>query len=638
MFISLSIKNSPLNKTVYIEFDKGINVLQGKNSSGKSTVIEMLNYILFGSTALRSAISTYHKDFEVESKLLINNIEYVVNRTVKDSQIYMFDKDTKKFLILATGITPVNEYLKSLLTYDYKIFSLTNFCKQHDLLKLTSCSPTELVNLIEVVSGLDSSYKLLVSLKESRKECKAVVKSLTNTLANASELNVDFEPNEEFDGLLKENEEVLNNFQRVQQKQYESIEKFNTLNQSLLKIIKQQKELELSESNVRCSLDPSYTLEQLKSELTEFESVVSMLETYKRLLNGFSIPSTTYPEQILLKQEQLISDEKSYKEYLKVKERLANHLVICPNCDHEFHNTDEELLDTFTEPPEKPFLSQQQINIMRTWNEREDSYNETNTIYNELLEKKNHLTDKKFLIDQIDYHNILDKNTNLRDHLNSEYDSLLTQLEEYGVDKNVHDIEIEISNKYDKSYKDYQTTLEWFNTFKLYVATKHQYLQQQEVLLSFKDELNTNTENLAKYNLLYDVLMQVKKTVQTESFPIINSVASDILSQITGGERNKVFINESFKIEVDDNAVDTIEGSGKVIANLALRIALLNTFYKDTFLVCLFDEIDESLHEDRFEYMEESFNKLADQGYQLILTSHKQYSVDKIINMDTFKK
>src|SRR5699024_6486965 len=153
--------------------------------------------------------------------------------------------------------------------------------------------------------------------------------------------------------------------------------------------------------------------------------------------------------------------------------------------------------------------------------------------------------------------------------------------------------------------------------------SKHQYLQQQQVLASFKDELESNSENLKTYNLLYDVLMQVKKTVQTESFPIINSVASDILSQITGGERNSVCINDSFKIEVDGNSIDTIEGSGKVIANLALRIALLNTFYKDTCLVCLFDEIDESLHEDRFEYMEESFNKLATQGYQLILTSHK---------------
>ena len=166
MFNSLSIKNSPLNKTIHIDFAPGINVLQGKNSSGKSTVIEMLNYSLFGSIALRSAISTYDKAFEVETVLTINNVIYKINRTTKDSQIYMFDTDSGKYLILATGITPVNEYLKGLLTYDYKIFSLTNFCKQHELLKLTSCSPKELVNLIEVVSGLDSSYKLLLSLKE----------------------------------------------------------------------------------------------------------------------------------------------------------------------------------------------------------------------------------------------------------------------------------------------------------------------------------------------------------------------------------------------------------------------------------------------------------------------------------------
>ena len=76
MFNSLSIKNSPLNKTIHIDFAPGINVLQGKNSSGKSTVIEMLNYSLFGSIALRSAISTYDKAFEVECILNINNVTY----------------------------------------------------------------------------------------------------------------------------------------------------------------------------------------------------------------------------------------------------------------------------------------------------------------------------------------------------------------------------------------------------------------------------------------------------------------------------------------------------------------------------------------------------------------------------------
>ena len=273
---------------------------------------------------------------------------------------------------------------------------------------------------------------------------------------------------------------------------------------------------------------------------------------------------------------------------------------------------------------------------MREWNDKEEEYNATISSLEAVKEAKAACVDQQYISDQLGLYVRLEGNNSLRSHLQTEIEKGLKEVESFGIDSN--DIIKSCLDKQDELKTNYEKTLLEYNKFKSYVASKHQYLQQQQVLASFKDELESNSENLKTYNLLYDVLMQVKKTVQTESFPIINSVASDILSQITGGERNSVFINESFKIEVDGNSVDTIEGSGKVIANLALRIALLNTFYKDTFLVCLFDEIDESLHEDRFEYMEESFNKLATQGYQLILTSHKNYSVDKIINMDEFKE
>ena len=148
-------------------------------------------------------------------------------------------------------------------------------------------------------------------------------------------------------------------------------------------------------------------------------------------------------------------------------------------------------------------------------------------------------------------------------------------------------------------------------------------------LITFEDaEEKENTSNL-----LYQVLIDTKKEIQKLSLPVLNSIASNILSDITGGERNKVEITEGFKIEVDSTDVNVIEGSAQVITNLSLRIALLNTFYKDNFLVCLFDEIDESLHEDRFEYMEECFNRLANSGYQIIAVSHKDYSSGNIINL-----
>lgn len=640
MFNSLSIKNSPLNKTIHIDFAPGINVLQGKNSSGKSTVIEMLNYSLFGSIALRSAISTYDKAFEVETVLTINNVIYKINRTTKDSQIYMFDTDSDKYLILATGITPVNEYLKGLLTYDYKIFSLTNFCKQHELLKLTSCSPKELVNLIEVVSGLDSSYKLLLSLKESRKECKAVIKSLGSTLDNSSSLNLDFQENSDYESLLKENTDVLNNFNRVLQNNYESSQTITNLYNTFIKIKNKRNKIlsDLEEANSR--IDSEYTEASLQDNKESILLYKNTLSSLNRSLSTYNKPDTTYSNSFLDVQTQLIEQNKEYEEYIRIKNKLEASKIICPNCEHSFHFESEDSLEpdqVIEVAPVAPVLTLREINNLRDWNAKVKDYN---SLIEEIRAHEESYTTQlstSFINDQLSLYETIRQQKSLLEYVDTEYSELLSNLESY-VDINQEDLEVSILNKVNEITNEYETSLEEFNNFKNYLDLKRQYIQQQDVIASFQDNLNTNKENLLTYNLLFDVLEDVKKTIQQESFPVLNSVASDILSQITGGERNKVFITDTFKIEVDDNDIDTIEGSGKVIANLALRVALLSTFYKDTFLVCLFDEIDESLHEDRFEYMEESFNKLAEQGYQLILSSHKNYSVDNIINMDSFKK
>ena len=287
--------------------------------------------------------------------------------------------------------------------------------------------------------------------------------------------------------------------------------------------------------------------------------------------------------------------------------------------------------------PVAPVLTFREINNLRDWNAKVNDYN---ALVEEIRAHEESYTTQistTFINTQLALYESIRQQESLLEYVDTEYIELLSNLESY-VNIEQDNLEDSILNKVNEITDEYETSLEEFNNFKNYLDLKRQYIQQQDVIASFQDNLNTNKENLLTYNLLFDVLEDVKKTIQQESFPVLNSVASDILSQITGGERNKVFITDTFKIEVDDNDIDTIEGSGKVIANLALRVALLSTFYKDTFLVCLFDEIDESLHEDRFEYMEESFNKLAEQGYQLILSSHKNYSVDNIINMDSFKK
>ena len=115
--------------------------------------------------------------------------------------------------------------------------------------------------------------------------------------------------------------------------------------------------------------------------------------------------------------------------------------------------------------------------------------------------------------------------------------------------------------------------------------------------------------------------------------PLINTTSSKLLSTMTGGERSSIEIDKSFQIQVDGQKVDVLEGSGQVLTNICLRIAMLNTFYKDSFLVFIGDEIDSPLHEDRFAFLEKSLDNLSNLGYQIIIISHKDFNIGNIIDM-----
>ena len=158
MFKSILIKDSFLQRDLYIEFDKGLNVLVGKNGCGKSTVLEYLAYSLYGTSTLRSSVKEFPQGFTVETQFTVSSIDYKVIRTIKSSSLY--ELVNEEYIEIVKGTTPVNTKIKELLGYDYPVFTLINFIKQHDLLTLTESTPTQLLSLIELVSGLSGSYKL----------------------------------------------------------------------------------------------------------------------------------------------------------------------------------------------------------------------------------------------------------------------------------------------------------------------------------------------------------------------------------------------------------------------------------------------------------------------------------------------
>lgn len=631
MFHSILIKSSFLSGDLYIEFKDGLNVLVGKNNSGKSTTIEMLNYSLFGSSALRSSISSYPKDFEVETILNFYNGIYKVNRTVKNASLYKYSPDTSDFEVVCVGITPVNLYIKTILSYDYKVFSLTNYCKQHDLLNLTSCSPKELVTLIEVISGLEESYRLMFKLRELKRDYRTEHKAFVSARRFDFNSEDTFEINEDFEKLLQQNEDVISNFKDLSVDAYNDVQKYS---EQVVRLKTFSESLDALNSSISSIDRPSTSLEEIDKVLeeeSEKKTELTKLENKKKI---YKKPSKEYTQEYLDNQKELYEQQAAYARYLKIKKKLDDHTVTCPNCNHSFADINLELEEEFDTAPETPELAQRAILEQEQWLSNKDKFIALEVQIESL---KGTFKDDKELIklksDKKDLEQLfkveLDletKNKELEEYLNANIEE---SLRKETLEETIESVSNVLSKTKDK-YQEYLTIKEDLSS---YLKDKQVSMEKAELYKDLEDKIFNSEQRYLLADVLYQALLDTKQEIQTLSLPVLNSTASNLLSEVTGGERNSIEITEDFEILVDGLPVNVLEGSGKVITNLSLRIALLNTFYKDNFLVCLFDEIDESLHEDRFEYMEECFNRLTSSGYQIIAVSHKQYNSGNIINL-----
>ena len=59
--VKIIIKNTFAHTNTVINFKDGINYIIGKNESGKSVVLGMIAYALFGTAALRGPVTDYKK-------------------------------------------------------------------------------------------------------------------------------------------------------------------------------------------------------------------------------------------------------------------------------------------------------------------------------------------------------------------------------------------------------------------------------------------------------------------------------------------------------------------------------------------------------------------------------------------------
>ncbi|MGQ7794189.1 hypothetical protein ACUN0C_17415, partial [Faunimonas sp. B44] len=126
-------------------------------------------------------------------------------------------------------------------------------------------------------------------------------------------------------------------------------------------------------------------------------------------------------------------------------------------------------------------------------------------------------------------------------------------------------------------------------------------------------------------------LVTLRSLVNQHLVPSLNRVASHLIKQMTGGQRQVVEVDEEFEITVDGQSINTLSGSGKAVANLALRIALGQVLTNNVLSLFIGDEIDASMDKDRAENTSVTLRGLGNRISQILLVTHKYPSADYYI-------
>ena len=584
-----------------ISFKPGITTIVGENESGKSFVLEMIRYALFGSDALRGSRSDYDK-LDVTLVISIKNEKYTIVRSGNKATVNQNE---------AVGTTATNNYIKKKLGFGLEVFDIAHNANQGELDKLTKdLGPTERRRIVDEVTGL-------AQFEKAEKDCRDESNAF-NKLVAALEA------------------QLIEPVEPVMPEDYEPSLNLKIRLDAQIQAQALRGSLEVVENPVR-PLTPDASEDDVEHE-REREVWLLQRASLDQRLKALPENDSQYNREQLerfklaLAQEMRgprpsdCSDEQlnEWREANLIRSREGEPLR-CPECDTIVIG--KEL------PPEPP-MTNHQIDIefakRRAWHGFE---------YDESLEAS------PLSLREVD---------NLISVLESqpERELLLKQIEELGPEPEDRSSEARVWLNYKRDMARYDLHV---SQYEAYLEKKKviDSLPQEEPFLAEKYQLSLSYETLmARYEASCDIyrtqlaqlegakekreaykrgslaLKDARKEVKQYLVPSLSKVASTLLTEMTDGERRHIFIDENFDIWVDKQPVRTLSGSGVSVVNLALRVALGQVLTQSVIPIFLADEIDANMAEKRTKATHESLHRLKTKLKQIIVVTHKPFESD----------
>lgn len=619
--LQLTVINGFAHKNTVVNFKPGINWLVGENEAGKTELLEMIEYALFGQ-GLKTDKADY-KGLDVSLYFKVLDKIYFVQRA-KQTKLVEVELKNDSFVKksdIAVGITAVNNAIIDRLGYDASVYESLNFSKQLNSTALTDAKKTERINLINKVNGVHEATAFEKYLDTQKKDIRSQLKVYQGN--NLVEL-VDFTIEEELEPFC--NPEHVLDLTHTINKTYEAVKEYEDLRYQLAYIPKTINVSKTLPEEVK-----DWSLEAVKDYIDAYKDYLykdkENRKTNDKLIEQLSqitIPSNLKSEEELLEYERIIQNNKAYELQQKL---IKDHEVTCPSCSNVFmpDHIQEETLYEYIEP-----------------NMLQGEYNSSKTYITQDLPKMLRFNaDLEALksvvadLEQIELQSYPQFGTIPLEALETAYKDIYAYtLQTANKEKALKEL-FEKNPTY-KTVEDIEKILLYLPSLQLrltqdtalkergitYAARKQVYEASLKAHKNISKQVKVLEDKLVIIEALIDESKRLKLEIQNNCIPVLNTIASKMVNKLTGGKRYGLTLNDTFELQLDGKPIQAYSGSTIVIANVAFRIALIEMFFKKTFPVFIGDEIDAFADVIRAQHIHDSLLKLDKEGYQLILVSH----------------
>lgn len=656
-----------------LSFSVGTTAIFGPNESGKSMVLELLRFSLFGMPALRGVAADYTK-LDVKTYFKVKQERYCVVRTLSKAVIER--KVEGGWEPIATGVRPVNEKIIKILGFSMPVFDMSCAALQGKSASLSEMLPAERKRIVDSVIGIGAIDVVARWAGEAASTMNKEATTITETIYLPSPPD---EPTEsytedEIESARTAQRLILANEAFINTAVAEPIAPTCDVpipSDSLKNLADQQQQTKNQLVRLSSRLDslpakPAYEL----SRLTEMETELEAFEKYEaaqRWLKANPKPLHTVEELRAMLQQWGSHDR--YKIDQEKREGISGRItrltesstVTCPSCEHQWCSDHQQLdnlnrellaLGPQVDPVEAPTLRVDQIKTLLSYTETYNfsKYDEMLTVPQapevswtkrqiEQWRKEHQLSSERpGLEDEIrrleaeqsstDFMGMYQKRLRYEAQLQT-FEGAMLAYQRWVDQVKVKRSEIEQARPIAVRLEPLLAIEQKWTVYKIRKADYDGAKTRYDDMVAKATELKAKADQFTR---IKTALVSLRAMVKQYLLPSLNVVASQLLSDMTGGQRTSIVVNEDFEITVDGQPVHTLSGSGIVCTNIALRLALGQVLTNGVFSVFLADEIDSSMDDNRAANTASMLHIISNRISQILMVSHKSIDADHIID------